>query len=46
VGFADIRHFAEEVLQHRVLLNYDGQAENISVAALIQEVLSAVPEEG
>ena len=46
VGFEDIRHFAEEVLQHRVLLNYDGQAENIHVPDLVREVVAAVPEEG
>jgi MoxR-like ATPase len=45
VSFDDIRHFAEEVLQHRVLLNYDGQAENISVLDLIDELLEYVPEE-
>ena len=31
VAFEDIRHFAPEVLGHRVLLNYDGLAENLSV---------------
>jgi len=45
VSFADIRHFAEEVLQHRVLLNYDGQAENIQVPELVAEIVAGVPEE-
>jgi len=45
VSFADIRHFAEEVLQHRILLNYDGLAESIKVPALIREILNHVPEE-
>ncbi|MCY2963564.1 MAG: MoxR family ATPase, partial [Planctomycetota bacterium] len=44
VAFEDIRHFSPEVLQHRVLLNYDGQAENIRVADLIQECLKSLPE--
>jgi len=44
VAFGDIRHFAEEVLQHRILLNYDGQAENVKVAELIKEILTAVKE--
>ncbi|RPI90560.1 MAG: AAA family ATPase, partial [Planctomycetaceae bacterium] len=44
VAFEDIRHFAEEVLQHRVLLNYDGQAENVRIADLIQESLKVLPE--
>ena len=45
-SLADIRHFAEEVLQHRIILNYDGQAENILVADLVSELLEQVPEEG
>jgi len=46
VAFEDIRHFADEVLQHRVLLNYDGQAENIRVPDLIKECLDRLSEEG
>jgi len=45
VGFDDIRHFCEEVLQHRVLLNYDGQAEGIKVPELVRELVEAVPEQ-
>ena len=45
VSFGDVKHFVQEVLQHRVLLNYDGLAENISVADLIKEVIDQVPEE-
>lgn len=43
VAFDDIRSFAQEVLQHRVLLNYDGQAENISVKDLIDECVNKLP---
>ncbi|MFN9721427.1 MAG: AAA family ATPase, partial [Planctomycetota bacterium] len=43
VSFDDIRGFAHEVLQHRVLLNYDGQAENISVGELIDECINRLP---
>lgn len=43
VSFDDIRSFAQEVLQHRVLLNYDGQAENISVRDLIDECVNKLP---
>jgi len=46
VAFEDIRHYAVEVLQHRVLLNYDGQAENLRVAALVNELVAALPEAG
>ena len=42
VAFEDIRYFAVEVLQHRVLLNYDGQAENVDIARLIADLLEHV----
>ncbi|WP_437204304.1 AAA family ATPase [Planctomicrobium sp. SH664] len=45
VSFADIRHFADEVLKHRALLNYDGQAENIEVGKLIEECVKVLPEQ-
>lgn len=44
VAFEDIRHFANEVLQHRVLLNYDGQAEGIAVSELVKECVHATQE--
>jgi MoxR-like ATPase len=44
VAFADVRYFANEVLGHRILLNYDGQAENLKVLDLVQELLAQVPE--
>ncbi|HTI51157.1 MAG TPA: MoxR family ATPase [Planctomycetaceae bacterium] len=46
VAYEDIRHYSEEVLQHRVLLNYDGQAENIRVPDLVKECLKQLQEEG
>ncbi|MCA9009576.1 MAG: MoxR family ATPase [Planctomycetaceae bacterium] len=46
VSFDDIRHFAQEVLQHRALLNYDGQAENISIRDVIEECVMKLPVEG
>lgn len=46
VAFEDIRHFAAEVLQHRALLNYDGQAENVAVSELISECVATLPTEG
>ena len=45
VSFDDIRSFAHEVLQHRVLLNYDGQAENIEVKGLIDECVNRLTTE-
>lgn len=46
VAFEDIKHFAAEVLQHRALLNYDGQAEDIAVQDLIAECVQTLPTEG
>jgi MoxR-like ATPase len=46
VAFEDVRYFGVEVLQHRVLLNYDGQAENIRVPELVEACLRQTPEEG
>ena len=45
VAFEDVRHFAPEVLGHRVLLNYDGLAENLSVPGLVNEIASGTPQE-
>lgn len=45
VAFEDIRYFANEVLQHRVLMNYDGQAENINVIDLIEQIYKELPEQ-
>tara|TARA_R110002095_G_scaffold214150_2_gene205774 strand:- start:5345 stop:6361 length:1017 start_codon:yes stop_codon:yes gene_type:complete len=45
VAFEDVRYFANEVLQHRVILNYDGQAENIKVSDLITQNCSELPEQ-
>jgi len=44
VAFEDIRHFSGEVLQHRVLLNYDGQAENVRISELVKECLQSLKE--
>ena len=44
VAFEDVRHFAGEVLGHRMLLNYDGQAENLDLAELVQECVKNLTE--
>lgn len=44
VALDDIRSFAQEVLQHRVLLNYDGQAEGISPRDLITTCVKTLKE--
>ena len=45
VAFEDVRYFVEEVLGHRVLLNYDGQADNIRVTDLLAEIVSQLTEQ-
>jgi len=45
VAFQDVRHFVQPVLQHRVLLNYDGQAENVQVPQMVRELADSLPEE-
>jgi len=45
VAFEDIKHYAPEVLAHRVLLNYDGLAENLSIPGLVDEIANALPKE-
>jgi MoxR-like ATPase len=42
---ADIRHFAPEVLQHRMILNYDGQAEGVTAASLVKDIVQQIPEQ-
>jgi MoxR-like ATPase len=37
----DIRHLAAPVLRHRILLNFEGQAEGITTDALVDHLLSA-----
>lgn len=44
-GTDDIAYFATEVLQHRILLNYDGQAEDINLPELIKEIIQNLPAE-
>jgi MoxR-like ATPase len=45
VSTDDLRDFAPEALGHRLLLNYDGQADNVSVLDLVKEVVEKVPVE-
>ena len=44
VAFEDVRYFAGEVLGHRMLLNYDGQAESLDLAELVQECVKNLTE--
>ena len=46
ISYDDVRHYAIDVLQHRVLLNYDGQAEGEDVGQIISQTVETLPEEG
>ncbi|MEK6840992.1 MAG: ATPase, partial [Nanoarchaeota archaeon] len=40
---AHVKAVAYDVMRHRMILNYEGQAENIKTEDIISEVLSKVP---
>ncbi len=42
VATADVRHFAREVLAHRLALTYDGQAEGLTTGDLVDDVVREV----
>ena len=44
VSVADIKAVACPALRHRMLLNFEGEAEDVSTDDLIREILEAVPE--
>ena len=44
VAFDDVAAVAPAALRHRILLNFEGQAEGLSTDDLIADVLSAVPK--
>jgi MoxR-like ATPase len=41
----DVRAFAREVLQHRIILNYEGQAEEVRIPQLVEAIVAGTPEE-
>jgi MoxR-like ATPase len=43
-SFDDVRRAAPPALRHRVLLNFEGEAEGVPVDALLAEILAALPE--
>jgi MoxR-like ATPase len=44
VSFGDIRALAHPVLRHRILLNFQAQAERVTTAQVIDRLLETVPE--
>jgi MoxR-like ATPase len=43
-SFADVRRVAVPALRHRVLVNFDGEADGVSADAIVDGVLAALPE--
>ena len=39
----EVKEVAHDVLRHRVILNYEGQAEGVSPDDVIKEILAKVP---
>ena len=44
VGFEDIRRAATPALRHRILLNFEGEAEGIPTHRVVDEIISHTPE--
>jgi MoxR-like ATPase len=41
----DIRSMALPVLRHRIILNFEGQAEGVSTDAVIENIIKELPED-
>jgi MoxR-like ATPase len=46
VGVEDIRRAAPQALRHRIILNFEGEAESADVGHLVREVIAHVPAPG
>jgi MoxR-like ATPase len=44
VAFEDLRAVAPAALRHRILLNFEGQAEEVSTDDIVEDVLKAIAE--
>src|SRR5947209_4614120 len=44
VGYEDIRHVAMPALRHRVILNFEGEAERIDPDIILKAIIDWVPE--
>jgi MoxR-like ATPase len=45
VGFADIKHMATLCLRHRVLLNFEAEADRVDSDALVKQIVEMTPTE-
>jgi MoxR-like ATPase len=46
VGFADVKHVATMCLRHRVLLNFEAEADRVDPDTLVNQILELTPTEG
>ena len=46
VAVADIQRVAKQAMRHRVILNFEGEAESLDVDTLVEEILEQVPTPG
>jgi MoxR-like ATPase len=44
VSFADVRAVLTPALRHRLILNFEGQAEGISLDTILKKIIDATPE--
>ncbi len=44
VSFADVRNVLLPALRHRLILNFEGQAEGLSADAILKRIIDATPE--
>jgi MoxR-like ATPase len=44
VAIDDIKHVAPPALRHRMILNFEGEAEGVKSDAIIEEILKATKE--
>jgi MoxR-like ATPase len=44
VAFEDVQHVAFPALRHRILLNFEGEAEGIATDAIIRDILARISE--
>jgi len=44
VSFADVRSTLAPALRHRIILNFEGQAEGLSTDTIVKRIVDATPE--
>jgi MoxR-like ATPase len=45
VALEDLRRVAKPALRHRIILNFEGEAEGVSADAILDEILTRLPED-